>query len=100
MFSQTSRYKDLEVVSFIDTQPDGTTREVRHVVPRTLPPLPRTLPPRAFLVAAEDRLDRVAAALYADPTQYWRLCDVNPVTRPTELTDKVGEAIAVWIPGT
>ena len=37
------------------------------------------------VVVRGDRLDLIAAAYLGDPTQFWRICDANPVIHPEEL---------------
>ena len=33
-----------------------------------------------------------------DPTQFWRICDVNNVQQPNELTDNIGTVIKIALP--
>lgn len=38
-------------------------------------------------VTRDDRLDRLAHAVFRDPLQYWRICDANPTLRPDEVLE-------------
>jgi hypothetical protein len=42
-----------------------------------------------------DRVDNIAARFLGDPTQFWRIADVNVVLRPSELTDTLGNTIEI-----
>lgn len=45
-----------------------------------------------------DRVDNLATHYLGDPELYWRLCDANEVMHPDELTESVGEKIAITLP--
>ena len=44
------------------------------------------------------RPDQLAARTLGDPTAYWRLCDANNESDPTELTSQAGRYIRVPVP--
>jgi hypothetical protein len=78
----------------------GATREVRFLT-RRFPPQPDTLATLGeHVVVGGDRLDLIAAAGLGDPTQFWRICDANPVIHPEELTagDRIGSTIRIPVP--
>jgi hypothetical protein len=52
------------------------------------------------LVVRGDRPDLIAAAQFGDPTQFWRICDANPVIHPEDLCsdDRIGELIRIPFP--
>ena len=47
-----------------------------------------------------DRLDVLAATYLGDPTQFWRICDANPVIHPDALTaaDRIGSPLRIPVP--
>jgi hypothetical protein len=56
-------------------------------------------PPRLFAaVAAGDRPDLLAHRVLGDPELFWRLCDLNGVARPADLTAEPGARVAVPAP--
>lgn len=99
LFSPTSRYAGTETATL--RLPDG--REVVYLRRRFVP-APEALGLLALHVVAtgETRLDQIAARpeYYADPEQYWRLCDANRALRPDELLEgkSTGEKILLRIP--
>lgn len=72
MISSNSRYAGHSVE--IVTAPDGTSRRV--IAPKNPQPI------RARVIryrwSDDDRVDTVAADHYQDPTQWWRIAEVNP----------------------
>ena len=62
---------------------------------RFLPPLETPHVLVEHTVASGDRLDNVAALYLGDPEQFWRICDVNPILHPDELTREPGQRIRV-----
>lgn len=100
MLEPTSRYAATEVAT--TTIPDGTgnQRAVRYLR-RRFPPQPATLQTLAeHVVTRGDRLDLIAAKYLGDPTQFWRICDANPVIHPEELTatERIGERLRIPVP--
>ena len=74
---------------------------MRYLRRRFPPAAGRRLPTLAeHLVVRGDRLDLIAAAYLGDPTQFWRICDANPVIHPEELTsdDRIGRTIRIPVP--
>lgn len=94
MFTHTSRYYALDTVTL--TTADG--RQIAYKRRRFLPD------PAAMQVLAEvaivqgDRLDRITARTLGDPEQFWRVCDINNVLNPAELTEEVGRRIKIPLP--
>lgn len=101
MFDSTSRYfsKTNSNISTINL-PDGngTTRAVRYVQRRVIPPLDSGLTVIEHTVMGGDRIDNITARYLGDPTEYWLLCDANNVLRPNDLTDIVGRVIKIVLP--
>ena len=88
MFTRTSRYAD--VAEGVLTNEAG--REIRFKRLR-VSPSPEGF--RVHVVAGNDRLDRIAFTYFQDPEQFWRLCDINRVQRPVDLTADAGTTLAV-----
>lgn len=99
MFDPQSRYYALDTATLEVADADGTTREVRYVRRRFLPPPATDAETLAVHpVAGGDRLDNVTARFLDDPLQFWRVCDANHPLHPFELTDEVGETIRIALP--
>jgi len=78
----------------------GGSRVVRYLL-RRFPPQPATLPLLAeHVVVRGDRPDLIAASHFGDPTQFWRICDANPVIHPEDLCsgDRIGDALRIPFP--
>jgi hypothetical protein len=96
-FDPTSRYTGLPTTAFDILDANGNSRRIMYVRRRFIP----TADPRAAVilhrVAPGERLDNVTAR-YAEPTDFWRLCDASGVMRPEEL-DVPGAVIYVPLQG-
>ena len=100
MLAAGSRYASAGTATI--TIPDGVggQRAVQYLL-RRFPPQPDSLPLLAeHLVVRGDRPDLIAAAQFGDPTQFWRICDANPVIHPEDLCsdDRIGELIRIPFP--
>lgn len=100
MLAPGSRYANVGTATI--TVPDGTGghRDVQYLL-RRFPPQPGSLPLLAeHLITRGDRPDLIAAAELGDPTQFWRICDANPVIHPEDLCaeDRIGESIRIPFP--
>lgn len=94
MFQPTSRYYELETVTF--STPGG--RSIVYKRRRFLPPTETDAILATHTVTDSDRLDNITAQYLADPEQFWRLCDANTVMHPHELTAEVGRKIRIAMP--
>ena len=94
MIGPTSRYIDVGITS-IQAIRNGVPVEIRFVSRRFIPPPAANLTIIRYSVKQGDRVDNLAARFLGDPTQFWRVADVNVVLRPTELTDTLGETIEI-----
>jgi hypothetical protein len=92
-FAVTSRYYTTETATL--QTGDGTV--IRYLRRRFLPALDRFTLLQQYQVTEGDRLDNVTAKFLADPEQFWRLCDANPVLRPDEL-ERLGTRIRITLP--
>ena len=100
MLAPGSRYESVGTATA--TIPDGVggQRDVKYLL-RRFPPQPDSLPLLAeHLVVRGDRPDLIAASQFGDPTQFWRICDANPVIHPEDLCsdDRIGELIRIPVP--
>lgn len=99
MFDSTSRYVNLEIAKLTVARDDDDPRTIRYVRRRFLPPPPGQPSRLEHTVMQGERIDTITARYLGDPTQYWRICDVNLVTRPAELTEVPGARVVIPIPG-
>jgi hypothetical protein len=91
MFDRNSRYLGLPVATVVT---DGG-REVLYVRRRMLPAMSSVTAAAYHVVRDHQRLDQIAAAAYNDPTQFWRICDGNPVLDPFDLVDPPGRTLTI-----
>ncbi len=93
MFFRGSRYEPIADAS-LET-PDGRT--IRYKRMRFIPAT--GAPVRQYVKSEEgDRPDLVAYRVLGDPEQFWRLCDLNLVQRPVDLTAVPGRLVAIPTP--
>lgn len=93
MFFRGSRYETIAEATV--TTADGRT--IRYKRMRFIPQ--SASPPRLFTsVEQGERPDLLAYRTIGDPEQFWRLCDLNLVRRPVDLTTKAGTPVAVPSP--
>jgi hypothetical protein len=97
MFEPNSRYYSLATKTFILTDAEGETREVRYMERRFIS---RETGPTLVehSVVQDERLDQITAKYLSDPTEFWRVADANELLRPEELTDEVGRRIVIALP--
>lgn len=88
MFFPGSRYETTPEATHVDDQ----GRERRYKRLRRLTDRPAQ---RSHVVTREDRLDRLAFAVYADPEQFWRIADANDGMLPEELTEELGRRLLI-----
>lgn len=92
MFFRGSRYGNIAETTL--TTADGRT--IRYKRMRFVP---QAAAPRLFTAVEEgERPDLVAFRMIGDPEQFWRLCDLNLVRRPADLTAEAGTPVAVPSP--
>lgn len=85
----SSRYATVPTAELVDA--DGRT--VGYFLRRRVPP-PEALPTVGHVRVAEgDRVDRLAADVFGDPTLFWRLADANAVIDPAELVAEPGRVL-------
>jgi len=87
MLFRGSRYEHLP---YAEMEIGG--RQVRYLRQRFIPGGGSAL---GYTVPEGERPDLAAYRTLGDPEQFWRLCDVNRVMRPVDLTDTPGARIQV-----
>lgn len=93
MFFRGSRYEPVAEASLATS--DGRTIQYKRM--RFIPPASQ--PARTFVrILDGDRPDLVAFRAIGDPEQFWRLCDLNLVRRPVDLTAAAGQLVAIPAP--
>jgi hypothetical protein len=97
MIGPNSRYANVEVASTQAIR-NGVPVEIRYLRRRFIPPVSGGITIVRYTIKQGDRVDNLSARFLGDPTQFWRLADVNVVLRPTELTDTLGQRIQVVVP--
>ena len=93
-FPANSRYNKTPLGSM--TMPDGT--EVKYLRRRFVPPPENFALLQEHTVTEGERLDHIAAKYLGDPEQFWRLCDLNLVRRPVDLTASPGAPVLIPSP--
>ena len=92
MFFRGSRYEHLPEA---EIEAVGG-RVIRYKRARFIPATEGAL---SYVVRDGDRPDLAAYRTLGDPEQFWRLCDVNRILRPVDLTAAAGARIRVPGPG-
>src|SRR5258707_2077520 len=94
MFDPKSRYAKLDTATIDEDDGAGGRRTVTYVRRRFIP---NTGGPALLehAVAAEDRLDLIAARYLGEPTLFWQLCDANGGIGPEELVARPGRTLKV-----
>lgn len=88
MFSTRSRYYSVADATY----QDASGRQINYKVLRITP---ATSAIQTHTVAQGDRLDLLAFQYYADPEQFWRICDGNNALYPDDLTQTAGASILI-----
>jgi hypothetical protein len=96
MFDPRSRYASI-ATGELELAGPGGSRTVRYVRRRFIPDDPGSVLIVEHQVKQGERLDNITALYLGDPTQFWRLCDVNGVLGPDEVTREIGTWIRIAI---
>ena len=97
MITPGSRYAQIEVASLTTTR-NHLAVEIRYLRRRFTPSQTGQVTIVQHTVRQGDRLDNITARYLGDPLQFWRICDVNNVFRPDDLTDTIGGTIRIALP--
>lgn len=98
MFESTSRYFSIKTLTLSVTDSNGTSRQVRYIQRRFIPPAAGMTTLAEHTVVQGDRLDNITAQYLGDPQQFWRLCDASCAMVPDQLTATPGRLIRVPVP--
>jgi hypothetical protein len=94
MFARNSRYYDVPISTVKVTDSSGVTSDVRYVLRRFIGRVrPATL--AQYRVRSGDRLDNVTARFFNDPTQFWRIADMNRATQADDVCARTGRTIDI-----
>jgi hypothetical protein len=86
MFDSNSRYAGLQTYAAVD-------RRGRTVAVVPAPPPPAQSERGLHRHRQGERLDHYAAMYLADPTAFWRICELNDVMLPEALSEAIDIAI-------
>lgn len=92
-FPATSRYFSTELLTL--ELPDGT--KVRYLARRFLPQPSNLALLGEHVVVQGDRLDNITARYFADPEQFFRICDANFAMRPAEMEEPIGRRLRITL---
>ncbi len=95
MFDSTSRYYDIENATLSVKESDGQERPIAYKQRRFIPTSEGNMVLLEHIIVQQDRLDNITNTYLGDPTQFWRVCDVNHVLLPCELTREAGQRIKI-----
>ena len=93
-FAPNSRY--FNQVEGQATAADGSA--IPYLTRRLIPAPDRFTAFDRVAVAADERVDALAAAGYGDPLQYWRICDANAVEDPGAACKDTGRRLILPLP--
>lgn len=94
MFQPTSRYYNIDTVTFIAADGRVIAYKRRRFLPQS-----ETLPILTEVTVTQgDRLDVVTARTLGDAEQFWRVCDANQSLDPFDLTAELGSTLRIPIP--
>jgi len=94
MFSVSSRYYSLPVLTYQPSKGDP----IAYVSRRFLPQTDQFDLLLDHTVTEGERLDNITAQYLDDPEQFWRICDANGAMSPFDLVDQVGLKIRITLP--
>lgn len=94
MFNHTSRYYSLETATLNTAEGRQVAYKRRRFLPD--PTAMQTL--TEVEITQGDRLDLITAKTLGDPEQFWRVCDINNVMNPLEVTATIGRRIKIPLP--
>ncbi len=95
MVDSTSRYYEIETATLSVSDVEGQKRQIAYKRRRFIPSSEGNIVLLEHTVVQQDRLDNIANTYLGDPTQFWRICDVNHVLQPWELTREPGLRIKI-----
>lgn len=97
MFDPASRYFNIENATMSAQDKDGAERKIVYKKRRVIPSSEGMTTIVEHTAVQGERLDNITARYIGDPTQFWRICDVNNVMSPDELEEE-GRVIVIALP--
>ncbi len=93
-FPPNSRYHDLPLRVRIAADGSVETYVGRRIIPAT----DRYGVFARHRVTATERIDGIAADMFGDPEQYWKICDANGDADPARSTEPEGRLLVIPLP--
>ena len=98
MFEPTSRYIQCEDAFLVTRDGKIVKYKKRRFIPKEKENQTDTIILETNIVSG-DRIDLLSFKYFADPEQFWRLCDMNGVMHPLDLTSDIGRTIKITSEG-
>ena len=92
MFEAKSRYNEIEDAFYEKTPGELIKYKKRRFIPKNKEEQMVLL---EFDIVSGDRVDLLSFKYLGDPEQYWRLCDMNGIIHPLDLTREIGKTIKI-----
>jgi len=92
MFEVTSRYNKCEDAFIVSDNGNIIKYKKRRFIPKEKE---NQVIISEIVITAGDRIDLISFKYLADPEQYWRLCDMNGIMHPLDLTKPIGKTIKI-----
>ena len=92
MFEATSRYNECGDAFVVANDGKTIKYKKRRFIPKEKESQITIL---EIDIVAGDRIDLISSKYLADPEQFWRLCDMNGVMHPLDLTEEIGKTIKI-----
>ena len=93
-FPLNSRYQAVPLRSRVAA--DGTIE--MFVGRRIIPAMERYGVASRYRVGGGDRIDRIAADVFGDAEQYWKICDANGDADPAHAAEPAGRLLVIPLP--
>ena len=90
MFARGSRYEQVADGLYIDRNKRQIPYKLMRVIPTEF------ITQQMHRVGDGERLDQISFRYFADPLQFWRICDANRASEPEEL-ERTGTRLAIPI---
>ena len=92
MFEATSRYNECGDASFIANDERIIKYKSRRFIPHDKE---NAITIEEISITDGDRIDLISANHLGDAEQFWRLCDMNEIMHPLDLTSEIGKIIKI-----
>jgi len=92
MFEATSRYNECGDAFVVGKDGKTIKYKKRRFIPKEKESQVTIL---EIDIVAGDRIDLISSKYLADSEQFWRLCDMNGVMHPLDLTEPIGKTIKI-----